>query len=220
MAIELRRIGQGFCGTVWASSIIESNAFKREDGGPGRSLHNEYNMHSTILRSLPTHDLRICVPSCHRYISSDDKTWWDSNISSYPTEFQVSCNLLITDRIPPFPVEVRTTIIEKYCPRTLIPSIKSSRPDEDCLIRPYLGRRRRAKGQKASKFQAFSLRNFPLHVDQMEELGIDGELYASMMAETLAYLYWTAHIDANDIEFVLAPPRHHYSAITPFTIIA
>lgn len=215
MASQLRRIGGGFCGTVWASPIIDSNAFKREDGGPGRSLHNEYRMHSRILQSLSTnetHDLRICIPSCHQYIPRDDKTWWDRNISSYPTEFQVSCNLLITDRIPPFPVEVRNTIIDKYCPRPLIPSIKASKPDEDCLIRPYLGRRRLAKGQPPSKFHAFSLRNFPLHVDQMEELHIDAPLYASIMAETLAYLYWTARIDANDVEFVLAPPRHDYGA--------
>ncbi len=27
------------------------------------------------------------------------------------------------------------------------------------------------------------------------------------MAETLADLYWKAHVDANDVEFVLAPPR-------------
>ncbi len=30
--------------------------------------------------------------------------------------------------------------------------------------------------------------------------------------ETLAYMYWTAHIDANDVEFLLAPPRHDYGA--------
>lgn len=207
MALELRRIGQGFCGTVWASST-ESSALKREDGGPGRSLYNEYRMLSKTLQSLSIYEHRICIPACHRYIQSDDKLWWDSNISACPKEFPVSCNLLVTDRIPPFPVGVRDTVTERYCPPALIPSIKSSRPDEDCLIRPYLGRRRHAKRQKQSKFQAFSLRNYPLHIDQIEELQIDGALYARIMAETLAYLYWAVHIDANDVEFVLAPPRH------------
>lgn len=47
---------------------------------------------------------------------------------------------------------------------------------------------------------------FPLHVDQMEELGLENIFqYATVMAETLAFLYWVAHIDANDVEFVLAP---------------
>ena len=39
----------------------------------------------------------------------------------------------------------------------------------------------------------------------MEELGLDRAKYAKTMAETLAVLYWEAHIDANDVEFVLAP---------------
>ena len=56
------------------------------------------------------------------------------------------------------------------------------------------------------RFESFSLRNFPLHVDQMEDKNLDTILYAQMMAETLAQLYWGAHTDANDIEFVLAPP--------------
>lgn len=46
----------------------------------------------------------------------------------------------------------------------------------------------------------------------MEELSIDAALYASIMAETLAYLYCTAHIDTNDVEFVLASPRHDQGA--------
>lgn len=207
MAAELRRIGQGFCGTVWASST-ESSAFKREDGGPGRSLYNDYIMHLKALQSLSHPGHRTCVPACHRYIKGSDATWWDVNMSAFPKEFQIPCNILVTDRIPPFCQGVRNTIIEIYCPSALIPSIKSSRPDEDCLVRPYLGRQRHAQNRKQSRFQAFSLRNYPLHVDQIEELQLDGALYARIMAETLARLYWIAHIDANDVEFVLAPPRH------------
>lgn len=206
MTAKLRRIGQGFCGTVWASSP-ESSAFKREDGGPGRSLYTDYIMHMKALQSLSHQDHPICVPTCHRYVQNDDKAWWDTNMPAFPKDFQISCNLLVTDRIPPFPEGVRNTITERYCPPALISSIKSSKPDEDCLIRPYLGRRRHVQKQKQSRFQAFSLRNFPLHVDQIEELQLDGALYARIMAETLARLYWIAHIDANDVEFVLAPPK-------------
>lgn len=52
----------------------------------------------------------------------------------------------------------------------------------------------------------------------MEELHIDAALYARIMAETLAYLYWTARIDANDVEFVLAPPRHDGVSTTARTM--
>ena len=124
-------------------------------------------------------------------------------MSRFPEEVQIPCNVLISDRIPPFSRELRSKIIDMYCPESLKSSIKSSKPDEDCLIRPYLGRRRRLVEQ--SRFKAFSLRNFPLHVDQIEELGLNKMLYARIMAETLAHMYWRAHVDANDVEFVLAP---------------
>jgi hypothetical protein len=41
----------------------------------------------------------------------------------------------------------------------------------------------------------------------MEELGISPEGYALAMAEALAFLHWSARVDAGDVEFVLAPPR-------------
>lgn len=51
----------------------------------------------------------------------------------------------------------------------------------------------------------------PLHLDQMEELGIpatDIESYARVTASTLALLHWAAGLDGNDMESVLAPPVH------------
>ena len=141
----------------------------------------------------------------HQYITHDNQSWWHEIISKFPQTFQIPCNILLTERIPPFPQPVRNLIIDNYCPELLKPSLKISEPDQDCLIRPYLGRRRR-RFERPSRFQAFSLRNYPLHVDQIEELGLPGTVYASLMAETLANLYWRANIDANDIEFVLAPP--------------
>lgn len=63
-----------------------------------------------------------------------------------------------------------------------------------------------------SKFTAFSLRNFPLHLDQMESLGVttsEIDQYARAMAETLAMMHWISEIDGNDIEFVLAPPSEN-----------
>lgn len=41
----------------------------------------------------------------------------------------------------------------------------------------------------------------------MEELGLDTGSYAKTMADALALMHWGARIDANDVEFVLAPPR-------------
>ena len=202
MSEEYRRIGQGFCGSVWAEPD-SSIAIKREDGGPGRSLYNDYVMHQRTLQTLRNSPVKVKVPSCYQYTRGDDQSWWHDQLQWFPRDFQIPCNILVTDRIPPFPKAVRDTIVDLYCPETLKMSIKSSEPDQDCLIRPYLGRRRRL--EKQSMFKAFSLRNFSLHVDQMEDLDLDVMLYARIMAETLAYMYWRANIDANDLEFVLAP---------------
>ena len=228
MNSPFRRIGQGFCGTVWAAlaGTGDPSAIKREDGGPGRSLHNDYEMHKRVLKSLPARFPRLLVPACHEYVSCHDHTWWDERLSRFPKEFQVACNVLVSERIPPFTKQVRDILIERYCPESLRPNIeliKSSEPNRDCLIRPYLGRRRRLEKQSESK--SFSLRNYPLHIDQIEELQLDAKLYARIMAETLAHLYWKANVDANDIEFVLAPPREghlnhlpHRSTITSETL--
>ena len=209
-----RRIGQGFCGTVWAAPTAsrDPSAIKREDGGPERSLYNDYEMHLRVLKSLSGRFPNLLVPACHEYVSRHDQNWWDERLSNFPTEFQVPCNALVSERIPPFSKQVRDVLIEHYCPDPLRPDIeliKSSEPNRDCLIRPYLGRRRRL--EKLSRCKSFSLRNYPLHIDQIEELKLDGKLYARIMAETLAHLYWEANIDANDVEFVLAPPREGHS---------
>ena len=127
----------------------------------------------------------------------------------FPRDFQQRCNILLTQRIQPFEKKIRDAVTDLYCPESLRLIIKLPDPDRDCLVRPYLGRRRRL--EKQSRFHAFSLRNYALHADQIEELGLDNEAYAKVMANTLAILYWKAHSDANDIEFVLAPPSSSQS---------
>ena len=162
-------------------------------------------MHEKVLRYLTTTLSIIYVPSYYQYVRGDDKTWWNRQLLAFPEDFQIPCNALITDRIPPFPKAVRDTIIDLYCPTSLKALLKTSDSDQDCLIRPYLGRRRRPVTQ--SRFQTFSLRNHSLHMDQIEDLELDGAVYGRIMAETLAKICWKAHIDANDLEFVLAPQR-------------
>lgn len=206
----LRRIGAGACGSVWAFSSDGPSiiAYKREDGGTSRSLANDFAMHRRLLLSLLNKPTRIQVPECHGFITSSDP-WWDENAPRFPAEY-LPCNMIQAQRIPPISQPVRDTLIDRYCPASLREQIRHSAENGDCLIRPYLGRRRvLANTDRKSKFKAFSLRNYPLHVDQMEELGISVhqlEAYARSMAEMLAVMHWVAGIDGNDIEFVLASP--------------
>ncbi|KAF2668733.1 hypothetical protein BT63DRAFT_426003 [Microthyrium microscopicum] len=201
---RLREIGKGNCGSVWASS--EANfCFKREDGGPGRSLHNDYIMHKKVLETLPA-EATVQVPNCHEYIGQDDELWWRNQLHRFPKGRQ-PCNVLITERVPAFSKPVREKLIDLFCPETGKAVIYTSKADEDCIVRPYLGRRRQQRQLVAkSRLKAFGLRNYPLHIDQIQELNLDSAIYATIMADTLAQLFWIAHVDANDLEFVLAPP--------------
>ncbi|PYH91821.1 hypothetical protein BO71DRAFT_401056 [Aspergillus ellipticus CBS 707.79] len=216
-------IGRGFCGTVWATD--EGPALKREDGGMG-SLVNDYIMHQRVLYSFtqlsqlkrrkhPTKKERddtcpqIRIPECHRFMTADNP-WWKENLSRFPDRHLLPCSVLESQRIPPFPDKTRELIVERYCHPTIREQILACVANKDCLIRPYLGRRRTQKNEfpKHSRFAAFSLRNYPLHEDQMEELRIpirDMERYAETMGEALATLHWIGEVDGNGVEFVLAP---------------
>ncbi|KAK7949320.1 uncharacterized protein PG986_010206 [Apiospora aurea] len=194
-----RRIGQGFCGSVWSAPEDPSRstdparaiAIKREDGGPGRSLVNDYNRHGDILEAVHEcpKDLRVFTRLLRRF----------------PAGYTPR-NALFTERIPPMPERVRNLLIDKFCPTThdasLPAKIRADAQNRDCLVRQYLGRTKHGRGRSREAF--FSLRNFPLHLDQFSELGLPSTAardYATAMAKTLA-----ARADANDIKFVLAPP--------------
>ena len=201
---KFHRIGAGFCGTVWARGS-DTWVLKREDGGPERSLQNDFDMHQRALSSVK--DRAIQIPQCYQLIPPTDTEWWNDNLPSFPKGYS-PCNTIQSQRIPPFPKTVRAFLVERYCPPELRGHIMSSDTNKDCLIRPYLGRRR-TQQTPLSKFKAFSLRNYPLHIDQMEEIGIsssDMQKYACIMAEALAVMHWIGEMDGNDVEFVLAPP--------------
>jgi hypothetical protein len=79
------------------------------------------------------------------------------------------------------------------------------------LIRLYLGRRLGSKEKRPlSTKENFSLRNFPLHINEMENLGLNTHHYAKIMAQTLALLHCSVKIDANDVEFVLGTTASPY----------
>lgn len=204
---KYRCIGRGFCGSIWSSNPDSLEAIKREDGGSGRSVSNDLTMHKRVLATLDhyTPTSPISIPACHTLIQPDNTAWWNARNAHFPDTYS-PCRTLITERIPAMPLPVRQLLIERYCPSGLTSFVSSNPADEDCLVRPYLGRRRLTR-PLTSRFARFSLRNYALHVDQVEELGLYASQYARAMAEALAMMHWVARVDANDVEFVLAPPR-------------
>lgn len=236
---SLIKVGQGFCGTVWAEDTGGTLVIKRADGGPGRSLPNEHHIHTRILAAV-AHDIdssnnaenekiektkldkkneddkencedqfriRVNIPFDITFLDNDS-TLWSKILPKLPKGFE-SCEALISERIPPMKLAAREVLAGRYCPsKQHAASMARDKSNESCLIRPYLGRRRPAPDQRGGpKQRFFSLRNFPLHIDQMEELDLPVEEYAAAMADALAFLHWSARIDAGDVEYVLAPPR-------------
>ncbi|EHA22609.1 hypothetical protein ASPNIDRAFT_36651 [Aspergillus niger ATCC 1015] len=183
-------IGAGFCGTVWTLAEV-GLAIKREDGGPDRSLANDYAMNQRVLRCLSRlTDIKsrrsinyqafpqVRVSQCHRFIPPSDR-WWSENLPLFPSQHS-PCNAIVSYRIPPFPEQTRDLIATDA---------------ED-------------RNQQTLEICDFLTAKLPIHEDQMEDIGISIEnmqKYARMMGEALATLHWLGEMDGNDIEFVLAP---------------
>ncbi|EXJ86310.1 hypothetical protein A1O3_03261 [Capronia epimyces CBS 606.96] len=123
-------------------------------------------------------------------------------------------DVICMERIFPLPQIIRNKIIDVFC--QLDPpareEAKKLPSNRDCLVRPYLGRVRIAGSQK--RLRAFSLRNYKLHLDQIQYLGLDAEAYATAMAKAMATMHWDIRIDAADIEFVLGSSPAEEDTIT------
>ena len=104
------------------------------------------------------------------------------------------------ERIFPLPKPTRDALIDLYCPGIGREAAGTNAANKDCLLRPLLGRKRQSSG---SRLNIFSLRNFKLHLDQIQEIGLDARELAYAMADAMAVLHWHTKIDAMDVEFVL-----------------
>lgn len=224
---SLVKIGAGACGTVFAEELSDPErldgsrglVLKREDGNPNRDIGHESAMLQHILVTFALQvrtaqvEFLINIPSWYAFLDESFVKWGDI-LPRLPASYSANprpCRALISERIPPMPRSVRDLLVRKFCPVEHQEQIMADPANRHCLIRLYLGRRKDTASQ--SRFRSFKLQNFPLHLNQITELGIPQESireYATALADALAYLHWVAEVDANDVEFVLAPSR------TPF----
>ncbi|EAA27577.2 hypothetical protein NCU03534 [Neurospora crassa OR74A] len=207
---------------------------KRGDGTWHRSVTKEHEIHKHIARlaGAPASESKmnlitgyqVNIPAPIDYITPDS-TKWDLLLPFLPSNYK-PCIALENERIPPMGRRVRH-LLAHTCYGTggrggnlkdekLTAALLDAETNEqNCLVRPYLGRRRIQPKEAASarpgkpRLVFVTLRNIPLHLDQIEELGLPVEQYAMAMADTMAFLHWEAEIDAADVEFVLAQPRRH-----------
>ncbi|KAI4113708.1 MAG: hypothetical protein LQ345_005369 [Seirophora villosa] len=203
--VRFREIGTGSIGKIFEHTGT-TWVYKLPIIDDTDKLWNNYLMSQRIEASfnqLGPNAGRIEIPRASWYATSTSSGFWDMNLQRFPFTRQFPSrrrDVLAMERIFPLPKPTREQLINMYCPSEHQADAKSIAANKDCLVRPYLGRKRHSQG---SVLRAFSLRNFKLHFDQMLEIGVDMNDLACTMADALAVLHYQTKIDAFDIEFVI-----------------
>jgi len=199
-------IGEGQCGIIFP---LKGNQVIKIPKSPEKcqQLWQDAIVHKKVreaFRKTPS-SLRqdINVPIYYEWVSPESDPFWVSLAQHFATDTdtKVPNYGLISERIFPLPLSVRAAIVDALCSKSIKKQKEAflKQPEnKDCLVRLYLGRR-----NDNSKSANVRLRNFLLHVNEMEHLKLDTAMYAVTMARALAVMHWTAGIDANDVEFVL-----------------
>ncbi|RFU77026.1 hypothetical protein TARUN_5205 [Trichoderma arundinaceum] len=201
--IMFREIGTGSIGKVFEHPGTVF-VYKLPVSGQPKKLWNNYVMHKRIessFQTLPHFEGQVEIPRCFWYATHTTNAFWDKNLEFFPhtPEFpRAARHVLCMERIFPLPKPIRHALIAKYCPPQAQATMKESETNKHCLVRPCLGRIKYGGGN-----QFFSLRNFKLHANQMQDLSLSTAEFYVAMAQALAVLHWHTNIDAKDIEFVL-----------------
>lgn len=210
---ELNEIGTGLQGAVF-EVIGKPFVIKKEHPGNEKrpsNLWREYGNHSDVSAAFKryqstTHSL-VHVPTPHDFISkTGNDEFWDEIFPKIPRPYRTPGNIITMERILPLPKVVRRALLTHFCGRerdlgdTDIKSFLDSPSNKHCLVRVYLGK---CNGPINFDNSAL-LRNFPLYLGFMEEIGIDTLALANEMGKAYATLHWGAAVNnGDDVEFVL-----------------
>ena len=124
------------------------------------------------------------------------------NLDRFPAAYREIGAVMKVDRILPLPQAAREALIDLYfedC-KDVREAAKTDEENEHCLVRIYLGERE-TEEQEAGCYD--SLRNFPMRLNMIEDLGLEKSVLATEMAIALAVIHWQAQVDAMDVEYVL-----------------
>ncbi|MCJ1334230.1 hypothetical protein MMC10_010937 [Thelotrema lepadinum] len=136
-------------------------------------------------------------------------SWWIRNGNRFPkgSEDEKAGGLFVFERIMPLPKHVREALIYLCFEKEERAQALQNAENKDCLIRPYLGLRRKELDSEQKKVRRGTLRNFPLYFDELAALQMNPSIIASDMALGLAAAHWKCRIDMTDVEFVIGSRR-------------
>ncbi|EFZ03555.2 zinc finger domain protein [Metarhizium robertsii] len=223
----LLMMSSGQCGSVWGMAMLHRHrhhsvgvVIKREHAGPGRYLKNEATLQRQIFTTAWSLQF-TSVPQCFDLVHHEDDERWRDLLLILPAG-QGKCTTMIAERITAVSRQAQMLLVKKYnwtpTRHRLMQTLESNAYYTHCLVHLYLGRRRPCSlGVPATRPEVFTLCNFPLHVDQMEELQLPCPKYAKAMAESLAMLHWEMRLSGARVKFVLGGRRgaRRMSASTP-----
>ncbi|KAI4138105.1 MAG: hypothetical protein LQ341_004813 [Variospora aurantia] len=196
-------IGEGQCGTVWALTGTDQ-VLKVMKEGKLDQLWNDSVMHKTVQEAFETVGIAlrndITIPKYGQYITPRHDVFWQPNIKRFSAEI-TDKHAFLSSRIFGLPLSVRASIVDTLAPKDIRAhkqEFLAREENQHTLVRLYLGRR-----EQRAATRSFRLRNFDLTISEMEYLRLDTHRYATIIARALAILHWRAHVDANDVEFVL-----------------
>ncbi|RAK96769.1 zinc finger protein [Aspergillus ibericus CBS 121593] len=196
-------------GTPWAFKVLLIDRTEK--------LWNNYVMHLRIQQSF---DKLGEIPGLVEiprvaWFADKDSEFWPENLHLFPNETgfpRQAREVMCMERVFPLPQPVRNALIELFCNPINAPAAKNDPLNKDCLIRLFLGRKRVGTSRPGGSM-FFSLRNYKLHADQIQELQLDADEYARNMADALAVLHWHTNIDTMDLEFVLGSSPFDQNAV-------
>jgi hypothetical protein len=197
-----REIGTGSIGKVfeqpgepWAFKVLLIDRMEK--------LWNNYIMHLRIQQSFDRLSYLACQIEIPRaaWFANKNSEFWKDNLHLFPNDPtfpRKPREILRMERIFPLPEPIRQALIDLFCNPNNVIQAKNDPSNKDCLVRLLLGRRRFGTSRPGGSM-FFSLRNYKLHVDQIQMLDLDAEEFAIGMADALAVLHWHTRIDAMDI---------------------
>ena len=206
--VPYRVIGLGSCGSVFE---IPGTEFALKKGPDAMAISNDF-----ILTNRAHAAVDACKGILEQYFSPltiprtpacwdfypPTSDYWTQNLIRFPLGHNTRASMFRVDRILPLPQASREALIKLFFEddEAAQEAARKDPENKDCLVRIYLGERESEDSQGDCYDD---LRNFPLRLNMMEELGLDTNQLAKEMALGLAILHWSARLDAMDTEFVV-----------------
>ncbi|KAI4128285.1 MAG: hypothetical protein LQ347_004239 [Umbilicaria vellea] len=205
---EYRIIGLGSCGSVFEIPGTEIAVKKGKDLDAvwndfilTNTVHNAHLDLRNLLQEAFPSNTAPKTPLCTFFHLPTSRKYWDTHLHKFPASHREVGATFQVERILPLPQSIREALIDLYFDEEIQEEAKNDEESKACLVRIYLG-------ENEIGVQDYdSLRNFPLRLNMVEDLGLEKAVIADEMAIALASIHWQAQVDAMDAEFVIGSAR-------------